>query len=125
MARVQVDIGGAATLDVVGARRGSRWFLPLVFSDDLDLTNVTAATVQLKQRSTNYDALDPVLEVPGDVSQKASGVLSFEVSPDDTAEVAQGSYEWEVQLTSTDDLDGWAPLRGVWRVDDRVVLEVS
>ena len=44
---VEVNVGGPAPLDVVGARRGSRWFLPLAFSDDLSLSALTAAKITL------------------------------------------------------------------------------
>lgn len=119
MATVEVNIGGPAPLNITGARRGSRWFMPLAF-DGVDLSTVTAATAVLKQRPGN-DNVDPSLEFTVDLSQVASDVITISATREGTLEVPAGDYLWELELTASDEeIDGWAPLSGSWPVVERI-----
>lgn len=126
MARVSVDIGGPAQLDVKNARRGSRWYLPMtltfVTADGLDANDITGATLWLK-KSNSDDTADAVLAVTGTVTVASalSVLIEFEVAADDTPAIDAGAYAWDWELASTDErLDGWAPCSGSWRVVQRI-----
>lgn len=116
---VEVNLGGPTVLNVVGARRGSRWQLPMLFSDDIDLATVTAATLVLK-KWPGGDDVDATIALTVDLSQKASNLLIATATTEQTPAVAEDSYLWEIQLASTDPtLNGWAPLCGTWEVVER------
>lgn len=124
--RVALDIGGPAQLDIVNARRGSRWYIPatLTFTeeDGIVAADITAATLALKREAE--DDVDPVLSVEATVTVISEFVvlLEFEVPADETPDIDAGLYKWEFELESGNELaDGWAPTAGNWRAVGRVV----
>lgn len=128
-ARTEVNIGGTAQLDVVGARRGSLWRLVMTLTfteeDDVDVNDIDAATLWLKPGTTGGDEQGATLELDGvlTVVDPLTVVVVFEHPADDTPNVPADTYRWDWELTSATNerLDGWAPTAGYWTVDQRVV----
>lgn len=121
-ARVSVDIGGPASLDIEDAEVGSRWYLPVQFEDvpdDIDLTTITGG-IGVIRNSVRDDVI--VAEIEIDISRKAESIFALEVLPADHVGVGAAEYVWGMRFAaSTPELDQWVPLAGTWTVVDHGV----
>lgn len=111
-ATVEVNVGGPTDLNVVGAVIGAPWRLPMTFSDDVDLSEVTDATISIVGGTEEGN-----LTIAGDLTNKADGVILFELAGDDTSGADAGAHPWKLRLTGGPN-DGWVPLRGLWAIEE-------
>lgn len=119
-----VNLAKPGTLNVLHARRGSRWRLPLTVADDAgDPIDLSDAELVCHIKRGEGDDAAVVLDLVPDIDRTADnlGVLTLDRPADDTTAIAARRYAWELEVTSAaNGWDGLPLLRGVWQVTERV-----
>lgn len=119
-----VNLAKPGTLNVLHARRGSRWRLPLTIADDNgDPIDLSDAELVCHIKRADGDDAAVVLDLGADIDRTNDtvGVLVIDRDADNTTTISARRYTWELEITSV--VNGWDGLplvRGVWQVSERV-----